>query len=124
MNSIHYKSSLTALPSLEQHRGRLLGAGATLLVGALVACVAANAQAQTQVIPVTPVMPVAQNQYGQQEIDHAFNLIDTDSNGRLSRSEAIAFRKVANYFDVADSNRDENLSPQEFAAALNGGKSR
>ena len=121
MRSNHFKSSLTALPLLAQHRGRLLGAGATLLVGALVACVAANAQAHTQ---VTPVMPVAQNQYGQQEIDHAFSLIDTDSNGRLSRSEAIAFRKVANYFDVADSNRDETLSPQEFAAALNGGKSR
>ena len=124
MRSNHFKSSLTALPLLAQHRGRLLGAGATLLVGALVACVAANAQAHTQVAQVLPVVPLAQNQYGQQEIDHAFSLIDTDSNGRLSRSEAIAFRKVANYFDRADSNRDETLSPQEFAAALNGGKSR
>ena len=118
MRSNHSKLPSTALPSLAQHRGRLLTAGATLLVGALVACFAANAQAQTQ------ATPVAQNQYGPQEIAHAFRLIDTDSNGRLSRSEAVALRKVANYFDVADSNRDGTLSPQEFATALNGGKSR
>ena len=121
MRSNHSKSTLIALPSLAHHRKRLLTAGATLVVGALVACFAANAQAQTQ---VAPVLPVAQNQYGPQEIAHAFSLIDTDSNGRLSRSEAVAFRKVANYFDVADSNRDGTLSTQEFATALNGGKSR
>lgn len=118
MRSNHLKPSSIALPSLAQHRGRLLTASATLLVGAVVACFAANVQAQTQ------ATPVAQNRYGPQEIEHAFSLIDTDSNGRLSRSEAVAFRKVANYFDVADSNRDGTLSPQEFATALNGGTSR
>ncbi len=89
-----------------------------MLVGGVVACFAANAQAQT------PSTLVAQTRYAPQEIDHAFSLIDTDSNGRLSRTEAVAFRKVANYFDVADSNRDGSLSPQEFATALNAGKSR
>lgn len=112
----HRAVAAKAAPALSQQRWFAYTAGATLLVGALLACIGSNAQAQT------PAASGAPTKYAAQEIGHAFSLIDTNNNGSISRSEAVAFRKVANYFDAADSNRDGALSPQEFETALNGGK--
>lgn len=103
-------------PALAYSRWFKYTAGATLLVGAVLAGIGADAHAQT------PGTAVAQAQYASQYVSHAFGLIDTDSNGRISRSEAVAFRKVANYFDAADSNRDGTLTLDEFGMALSGGK--
>lgn len=109
-------AAITSAPELAHKRWLKYSAGATLLVGAILAGIGSNAHAQ-------PWGTAAyQDKYAAQDAEHALSLIDTDSNGRISRSEAVAFRKVADYFDAADSNRDGMLSPQEFETALNGGK--
>lgn len=48
----------------------------------------------------------------------AFNYIDADKNGQISREEAGRFRGVARNFDAADVNRDGVLSRQEFDNAM------
>lgn len=52
----------------------------------------------------------------------AFDYIDTNKDGQLSREEAAGFRGVAKNFDAADTNKDGNLSRQEFENAMNRSK--
>ena len=111
-------AAITSTSALARKRWLKYSAGATLLVGAILSGIGSNAHAQSSGIAAS------QDKYATQDAEHALSLIDTDSNGRISRSEAVAFRKVANYFDAADSNRDGMLSPQEFETALNGGRPR
>ena len=57
--------------------------------------------------------------YSRRDIERAFNFLDANHDGKISREEAAGFRNVAKHFDAADTNRDNVLSLQEFGAALN-----
>lgn len=71
-------------------------------------------QAASSVAPVaTPP------RYSQTEIERAFNFMDANRDGKISREEAAAFRNVARHFDAADTNKDNALSLEEFGNALN-----
>jgi EF-hand domain pair len=48
----------------------------------------------------------------------AFNYLDTNKDGRISREEAARFRGVARHFDAADLNKDGVLSREEFDNAM------
>ena len=57
--------------------------------------------------------------YSAADIERAFNFIDANKDGKLSRQEAAGFRNVAKHFDAADTNKDGTLSLTEFGNALN-----
>lgn len=57
--------------------------------------------------------------YTASKLELAFNYIDGDRDGKLSREEAAGFRGVARHFDQADADRDNFLSRAEFDAAMN-----
>jgi hypothetical protein len=57
--------------------------------------------------------------YSAKDVTRAFNFIDGNKDGSISRTEAASFRNVAKYFDAADANKDGSLSPEEFSNALN-----
>lgn len=85
----------------------------------LVAGVHARAAAQTAVANATPVAAAAETRYAAKDIARAFSFIDANRDAKISRDEAAGFRKVAKYFDRADINKDQALSPEEFSQALN-----
>ena len=60
--------------------------------------------------------------YTASNIALAFNYIDANRDGQLSREEAAGFRGVAKNFDAADTNKDGSLSRQEFENAMNRSK--
>lgn len=60
--------------------------------------------------------------YTASNIALAFNYIDANKNGQLSREEAARFRGVAKNFDAADTDKDGSLSRQEFDNAMNRSK--
>lgn len=83
---------------------------------------AARAQVATApgVPPSTPVaVATATPRYSAKDIGRAFVFMDANSDGLISRREAASFRNVAKYFDAADTNQDNALSPGEFSSALN-----
>ena len=49
----------------------------------------------------------------------AFNFMDTNHDGRISREEAASFPGVAKHFDEADTSHDNALSREEFDYAMN-----
>ena len=57
--------------------------------------------------------------YSATDIERAFNFIDANKDGQLSRQEVAGFRQVAKYFDAADTDRNGMLSLAEFGSALN-----
>lgn len=57
--------------------------------------------------------------YPAPELERAFNFMDGDHDGKLSREEASGFRGVAKHFDQADTNKDNFLSREEFDKAMN-----
>ncbi len=95
-----------------------LAAAAFLLAG-----VHAEAAAQAGVANATPVAAAAETRYAAKDIKRAFSFIDANRDARISRDEAAGFRGVAKYFDRADTNKDQVLSPEEFSQALNHKKS-
>jgi hypothetical protein len=54
----------------------------------------------------------------------AFDYLDKNRDGRISREEAAAFSGVARYFDRADVDGDGSLSREEFVNAMNRAKTR
>lgn len=54
----------------------------------------------------------------------AFEYLDRDKNGSISRDEAAGIRGVARNFDRADLDRNNVLSRQEFTGAMNRSKAR
>lgn len=53
------------------------------------------------------------------DIERAFNFMDANRDGKISRAEAAGFRNVAKHFDAADTDKDGTLSLLEFGNALN-----
>ncbi len=112
-----------------------VGLGLPVIV-ALLALLSGNAQAQISSAPVAanpPAQPV-QNQAGpgrgadpkrqaviaaNQQADAAFQRADSNSDGKLSRTEADHLPAVAARFEQVDSNRDTFISRDEFNRVLN-----
>jgi hypothetical protein len=57
--------------------------------------------------------------YSAEDVKRAFGFMDSDNDGKVSREEAKLFRKVTQYFDEADTNKDGFLSLEEFDKAMN-----
>ena len=72
-------------------------------------------------VPTSTAVAVvtATPRYSAKDIDRAFNFMDANQDGIISREEAARFRNVAKYFDAADTNKDNALSPGEFSSGLN-----
>lgn len=93
-----------------------------LVASALLVAVIANAQAVEPKAPAAPpAAPMAAStvRHSAKDIDRAFRFMDANQDGIISREEAARFRNVARYFDEADTNKDNTLSPTEFSSALN-----
>lgn len=67
------------------------------------------------VVSAAPAGP----RYSASNLLQAFNYMDANRDGQLSRDEAASFRGVAKYFDRADTNHDNLLSRGEFERAMN-----
>ncbi|SFB69498.1 EF hand [Polaromonas sp. OV174] len=78
--------------------------------------------AQAQPVPPASAPVAAAPKYSAKELEQAFNFMDANHDGAISRNEAAGFRGVAKYFDRADSNKDDLLSREEFENAMNGVK--
>lgn len=57
--------------------------------------------------------------YSAQELERAFSFMDKNHDRKVSRDEASNFRGVSKYFDRADTDKDNHLSPEEFEQAMN-----
>lgn len=88
---------------------------------ALLAMGSAHAQTPTPPAPVAPAEAPAPR-YTAGKLELAFNYMDGDRDGKISRAEAAGFRGVAKHFDEADTDRDNFLSRAEFEAAMNQSK--
>lgn len=75
----------------------------------------AAAEAPLAAVPALPSAP----RYSASELKQAFNYMDANRDGKISREEAAGFRGVAKNFDRADTNHDGFLSRDEFDAAMN-----
>lgn len=106
-------------PQRPIQRASLVLAAATLLA----AGVHAHPAIQAAAASATPVAAAAEPRYAAKDIERAFSFIDANKDAKISREEAAGFRGVAKYFDQADTNEDQALSPEEFGHALNHKKS-
>lgn len=52
------------------------------------------------------------------QVQQAFQHIDQDRNGRLSRSEVSVYPRIERHFERIDADRNGDVSPQEFEVAL------
>lgn len=86
----------------------------SLAVGAVPACrVAEGFSPAEEVLPSTELLPP-------QDRSEAFEMLDVNRDGWISREEAAANSVVAANFDEVDRDRDGRLNRQEFAmVALN-----
>lgn len=91
---------------------------------ALLTMGSAHAQTPTPQAPA-PVAPAEAPapRYTAGKLELAFNYMDSDRDGKISRAEAAGFRGVARHFDEADADSDNFLSRAEFEAAMNHVKS-
>ena len=86
---------------------------------------AASTPAPAPLTPAAGSPSAAQTpEYTASNIALAFGFIDSNKDGKLSREEAAGFPGVAKYFDAADANKDNFLSPEEFEHAMNRSKPR
>jgi hypothetical protein len=100
------------------------------VLSALIACaVLVATSADAQMTPPSPPASAASQKadapvtappkYSATDIERAFNFIDANKDGKISREEAAGFRNVAKHFDAADIDKDGTLSLAEFGNALN-----
>ena len=96
-----------------------------MMLGMSAAAAAMSAHVQS---PETPApasgasaaeIPVPAPRYAANELKQAFNFMDSNHDGRVSREEASGFSGVAKHFDQADTNHDNFLSREEFDKAMN-----
>ncbi len=84
---------------------------------------AMNAHAQNPPAPTSGAppaeVPVSAPRYSAGQLEQAFNYMDRNHDGKVSRDEASGFRGVAKNFDRADTNHDNALSREEFDRAMN-----
>ncbi|MEC5214045.1 hypothetical protein RCH06_002606 [Polaromonas sp. CG_9.5] len=87
-----------------------------------------SAHAQSSQVPAPePAAPAASAfqtpapapRYTASNLERAFNFMDANHDGQISREEAAGFRGVARHFDQADTNHDGFLSREEFGTAMN-----
>ena len=91
--------------------------------GVATVMLALNAYAQNPQVPTPGApaaeVPVSAPRYSAGELEQAFNYMDRNRDGKVSREEASGFRGVAKNFDRADTNHDNALSREEFDRAMN-----
>ena len=80
---------------------------------------AQTAQAASSAPPATASAAPAPPRYTASDLAMAFNFMDTNHDGQISREEAASFPGVAKHFDEADTNHDNVLSREEFDHAMN-----
>lgn len=96
------------------------------MYGAVAATLSLSAHAQSPQQPgpsdapdaAASALPSAPR-YSASQLKQAFNYMDANHDGKISREEAAGFRGVAKNFDRADTNHDNFLSRDEFDAAMN-----
>jgi hypothetical protein len=133
--------ALPLLPMQQRRRASIMLATATA-VGLFVMLLLQGAHAQTGTstpaepavtaevttssdTPATaPVLHATQSprKYALQDVERVFNYLDSDHDGKISRTEAAAFKNIASHFDAADVNKDHLLTKEEFDNAINGFK--
>lgn len=91
---------------------------------AFITAVLLSQTAHAQVVPSTTTdnpqaSAVAPPRYAAADLKRAFNFMDDNHDGKISREEASRFRGVAKNFDRADTNHDGFLSREEFGKAMN-----
>lgn len=107
---------------LNNFESRSLLLFATVLVGA---ALATSVKAQTAAA-TTPVQPTAATSQDAQsklrlstaQVQQAFQHMDKNRDGSLSRAEVSVFPRIEKHFERMDTNRDGILSPSEFEEAL------
>ena len=93
-----------------------------LTLTAAAAQLAPSAQAQSAQPAAAASAPATAPKYAVKDLERAFNFMDANKDGKISREEAAGFRGVARHFDEADTNKDNALSREEFENAMNGVK--
>lgn len=74
-----------------------------------------GATAATPAIPATPALPAATSSSAKRV---NWSQLDSDKDGKLSKTEAAAVKSLSKVFDQADSNKDGALSADEYKAYL------
>lgn len=107
------------------------GVLAALAAAAVLVATRADAQTTGPVLPASTASqpaaapaaladaPKPPPRYSATDIERAFNFMDANKDGKISREEAAGFRNVARHFDAADTDKDGTLSLSEFGSALN-----
>jgi hypothetical protein len=94
-----------------------------LSVSAAAALFAMSAHAQNPEVSASGAsaaeIPAPAPRYAASDLERAFNFMDGNHDGKVSREEASGFRGVAKHFDQADTNHDNFLSREEFDTAMN-----
>lgn len=93
------------------------GATAVPAIEGALAPIPTQPRTEPQTALQDPVKP--EPKYNSKDIARAFKFIDANHDGKISREEASGFRNIAKYFDAADTDKNNMLSLEEFANALN-----
>jgi len=119
-------SRIRQLPSRATHATSVQAWAMMLTVSAaaaLFAINAAHAQNPKTSAPAATASaagtPAPAPRYAASDLKRAFNFMDGNHDGKVSREEAAGFRGVARHFDQADTNQDRFLSRKEFDTAMN-----
>ena len=100
--------------TLDDFEARSVLLFATVLVGAALAL---PARGQTPP-PARPADKAAAMKLSTAQIQQAFQQIDSNHDGSLSRAEVAVFPRIERHFERIDADRDGKLSPREFEDAL------